>query len=75
MRFKHSSMSIAQHWWPIYNTTVNKKRSNVALNVYVRAIRHQQATRADKWRMLIHLKIPEITNAEEGKKEGMGEYK
>ena len=32
MRFKHS-MSIAQQLMPIYNTTVHKNKSAVALNV------------------------------------------
>ena len=50
MWFKHS-MSIAQQLITIYNTTMHKNKSNVALNVaYVRVInyRHQHATRAEK---------------------------
>ena len=43
------SMSSAQQLMPIYNTTVHKNESYVALYVYVRAItwRNQHATRAD----------------------------
>ena len=49
MLFRYS-MSITQQLMPIYNTTVHKNNSNVALNVDkpVSATRHQHATRAEK---------------------------
>ena len=50
MWFKYS-MSIAQQLIPIYNTTVHKNKTNVALNVvklFVPKVnQHQQATGAE----------------------------
>ena len=47
MLFRYS-MSITQQLMPIYNITVHKNKTNVALNVAknVGAMRHQHATRA-----------------------------
>ena len=47
MLFRYS-MSITQQLMPIYNITVHKNKTNVALNVVkiVGAMRHQHATRA-----------------------------
>ena len=57
MLFRHS-MSIAQHFMPIYNTAVQKIKSNVGLNLMWLTdsiMRHQQATRAERQSLTLSL--------------------